>query len=102
MPAEKTAVSVFQNLSSTVSTNAEERSKIDRIKEANLKTKIPPEDLTVSALQENNQDSDGSSSSYIIPIISFCFIGVSACAVYFIRRKKVILSEGDDFEILDE
>jgi hypothetical protein len=38
----------------------------------------------------------------IIPLASLVFIGTSAGAVYFIRRKKVIPQTGNDFEILDE
>jgi hypothetical protein len=42
------------------------------------------------------------SSSPIIPIFSVIFIGASASGVYFIRRKKIVPVEGNDFEILDE
>ncbi len=38
----------------------------------------------------------------IIPIASFLFIGASAGAVYFIRRRSFSPEPGEDFEILDE
>jgi hypothetical protein len=59
------------------------------------------EDLTASALQSNPSENN-SNNSYLPIITSVIFIGASAGAVYFIRRKKVIPQEGDDFEILDE
>lgn len=47
--------------------------------------------------------SDVIKDNYYLPIlISVVFIGVSASVVYFIRRKKVAFSVGDDFKILDE
>ncbi|MFA6177390.1 MAG: lamin tail domain-containing protein [Candidatus Paceibacterota bacterium] len=62
------------------------------------------EPLGAEVLQSNviNSESTSTSSMPIIPIASFIFIGASASAVYFIRRKKVIRESGDDFEILDE
>ncbi|MDD5721251.1 MAG: hypothetical protein PHT16_02270 [Candidatus Pacebacteria bacterium] len=55
-------------------------------------------------LQSNvmNSSSEDNYSVPIIPIASFVFIGASAGAVYFIRRKKAVVQEGDDFDILDE
>lgn len=64
----------------------------------------PLENLGANVLQSNVISSDNvdNSSMPIIPITSFIFIGASAFAVYFIRRKKVIPENVDDFEILDE
>lgn len=74
-----------------------------------VQPKIPPavsplEELEATVLQSNviNSSDVSDSSVPIIPIASFLFIGASAGAVYFIRRKKVIPKDGDDFEILDE
>ena len=39
---------------------------------------------------------------YLLTLISTLFIGTSAGAVYFIRRKKNISKAGDDFKILDK
>jgi hypothetical protein len=71
-----------------------------------------PESSVVSALENlpalalgNNiskQEIGDSKSSLITPLISFVFIGASAYAVYFIRRRKVVTEKGEDFEILDE
>ncbi|MFA5931979.1 MAG: lamin tail domain-containing protein [Candidatus Paceibacterota bacterium] len=60
-----------------------------------------PEDLTSSAIQSNTPE-NSPSNSYLPIITSVIFIGASAGAVYFIRRKKVIPEDGNDFEILDE
>jgi len=50
-----------------------------------------------SGAVENNPNNSS------LPIFgSIIFIGASASAVYFIRRKKVTGKESDDFEILDE
>jgi hypothetical protein len=38
----------------------------------------------------------------IIPIFSTVFIGAAAYGVYFVRRKKVVPVEGNEFEIMDE
>jgi len=35
-------------------------------------------------------------------LASVVFVGAGAGAAYFIRRKKIISHEGDDFKILDE
>ena len=74
---------------------------------------IPPsKGLTATALSSNTpKDNTAHSFSLrkiIIFIISFVFIGAAACAVYLIRRKKIIAdglntsSSGNDFEILDD
>jgi len=62
------------------------------------------ENLGATVLESDVMNSGSSNNSPIpiIPIASFIFIGVSASAVYFIRQRKVITQEGDDFEILDE
>lgn len=64
----------------------------------------PLESLEAEVLQSNVISSGGidNSSTPIIPIASFVFIGAGAGVVYFIRRKKVTKEDGDDFEILDE
>lgn len=62
---------------------------------------IKVENLEASAMEsdmiENNLD-----GSYLPILSSVVFIGTSAGAVYFIRRKKVIPRDANDFEILDE
>ena len=35
-------------------------------------------------------------------ILAFILIAIGAGLVYFIRRKKKVSADGDDFEILDE
>ena len=62
------------------------------------------ENLPALALGNNisKQEMGDSKSSLITPLISFVFIGASAYAVYFIRRKKIVTEKGEDFEILDE
>jgi hypothetical protein len=62
------------------------------------------ENLPALALGNNvpKQEMGDSKSSLITPLISFVFIGASAYAVYFIRRKKFVTEQGEDFEILDE
>ncbi len=63
-------------------------------------------------IQNNNVSSDiaisggvekiNSNHSYLPIFGSVIFIGASASAVYFIRRKRVTGEEANDFEILDE
>ena len=67
-------------------------------------TAIPTNNLLASAVSSDTINSDSANNSHIpiIPIAFFAFIGASAGAVYFIRQKKVISKDGDDFEILDE
>jgi hypothetical protein len=64
----------------------------------------PLENLGATVLQSDvlNSESASNFSTPFFPIASFVFIGASAGAVYFIRRKKVVSETGDDFEILDE
>jgi len=63
-------------------------------------TEIPLDNLGASVIQSDVIENN-SSNSYLPIIISIIFIGSSACAVYFIRQKKVISQSGNDFEILD-
>ena len=67
-------------------------------------TAIPTNNLLASAVSSDTINSDSANNSHIpiIPIAFFAFIWASAGAVYFIRQKKVISKDGDDFEILDE
>ena len=65
-------------------------------------TAVQPLGNTVLQSNAINTESPNGSVVSIIPIASFIFIGASAGTVYFIRRKKVIPKDGDDFEILDE
>jgi hypothetical protein len=60
-------------------------------------------DNMISEITPAKGGSERGSFSFLITfIISIIFIGASACAVYFIRRKKIVPQEGDDFKILDE
>ena len=52
--------------------------------------------------EKNNQNSTSHIEMVTIFIIFFLFVGTSSFFVYFIRRKRVISQEGNDFEILDE
>jgi len=70
--------------------------------ESRRPTSVTPISASALDFQVPEQNTDSPSSSPIIPIASFIFIGASAGAVYFIRRKKVVSKDGDDFEILDE
>jgi len=65
---------------------------------------IPATNLTASAISSNstNNPAKNNSRAVLIFILSFVFIGASAGAVYFIRRKKIIPQTGNDFKILDE
>ena len=106
--------STIQNFSNTVGlTNT--NSKISKKTKNTLNpdatflssTSFPTDNLTAlvasSDVSTNNgQDNSPSINSMTIYIISFIFIGASAYAVYFIRRKKVVSQNGNDFEILDE
>jgi hypothetical protein len=65
----------------------------------NLATSVVSSDVVKNEEANNPQ---GSVLSVIIFIISIAFIGASAYAVYFIRRKRVVPQVGSDFEILDE
>ena len=76
----------------------------------NSKTEIPVENLpvfdanineTATAL-ESDAVKNNFNNSYLPIFGSIVFIGASAGAVYFIRRKKVTGEEANDFEILDE
>ncbi|MFA6353455.1 MAG: lamin tail domain-containing protein [Candidatus Paceibacterota bacterium] len=54
-----------------------------------------------SAISSGVMDSN-INNSYLPILGSIIFIGASASAVYFIRRKKISREEANDFEILDE
>ena len=66
-----------------------------------LDKQIPIENLGATAIQ-SDVVKNNSNNSYLPILGSIIFIGASASVVYFIRQKKVILGEADDFEILDE
>jgi hypothetical protein len=65
---------------------------------------IPAVSLTASVVSSDstNNPVKNNSRATLIFILSFVFIGASAGAVYFIRRKKTIPQIGNDFKILDE
>lgn len=62
---------------------------------------ILPANVVASELAKD-ENKNNTNSFPIFPIISVIFIGASACGVYFVRRRKTTVNEGDDFEILDE
>jgi len=66
-----------------------------------LDKQIPIENLGATAIQ-SDVVKNNSNNSYLPILGSIIFIGASASVVYFIRQKKVILGEANDFEILDE
>jgi len=65
---------------------------------------LPEEAVLASAISSGvaNNNPTSKLQTTITFILSFVFIGASAGAVYFIRRKKIIHQTGSDFKILDE
>jgi hypothetical protein len=68
------------------------------------KADVPSQNLLASAVSADplQNDPPNNPNNIIVYCASFIFIGVSAFAVYFIRRKKLAPAFGNDFEILDE
>jgi len=64
-------------------------------------TEIPTDNLSASAIS-SDVTNNNSGNSYLPIFGSIVFIGASAGAVYFIRQKKILPKEADNFEILDE
>ncbi|MFA6300756.1 MAG: lamin tail domain-containing protein [Candidatus Paceibacterota bacterium] len=94
---------IFDYSSSTASKNkVSKTSKQSIVSEVANPEAIDFTDLSASAINSDAWRGEGKTFSSIIPITSFVFIGLSAGAVYYIRRKKVIPEAGNDFEILDE
>ncbi|MES3031814.1 MAG: lamin tail domain-containing protein [Patescibacteria group bacterium] len=62
------------------------------------------EQVSVSDLGASVALSDDAGESYFsYPMLTaFLFVGGSAGAVYFIRKRKIVSNAGDDFKILDE
>ena len=58
-------------------------------------TNLPSEVLPDNTTEEN------SGNSYLFVTIFVVFVGLSAGAVYFIRRKKNVSKPGEDFELLN-
>lgn len=54
------------------------------------------------ASELGEEDTNNLFSSFAIPILFLGFVGASAAAVYFVRRKRTIPGPGSDFKILDE
>jgi hypothetical protein len=64
---------------------------------------IPSDTITASVISSPiAQNNSKNKNNLIIFIYSMIFIGISAGAAYFIRRKKVIAPTSSDFKILDE
>ena len=61
---------------------------------------IPEENLPASAISSDVVENNGV-RAYFLALVLTVFIGTSAVAVYFIRQKRTVLNEGDDFEILE-
>ncbi len=55
-----------------------------------------------NSISQPKSETNTSNSSPIFLIVFLFFIGASASAVYFIRRKRIIPKIESDFEILDE
>jgi hypothetical protein len=99
---------------SFINPNIEEKSKTlksftPEFKNNQNKTKeLKKEEVIILGLNENLEanvssgDTNIKNNSYLFFIVFVILLVVSCVAVYFIRRKKVISKEGDDFEILDE
>lgn len=66
-----------------------------------VQTKIPVENLPAGVI-ESNVIENNPIRAYFFATILTVFLGMSAGAVYFVRRKKIIRGAGDDFKILDE
>jgi hypothetical protein len=60
------------------------------------------EAASVGSIGVLGQSADNAQSSPFIPIVSVVFIGASAYGVYFIRQKRIVPQNGNDFEVLDE
>ena len=61
----------------------------------------PTEDIQSSAISSSIAKNN-SLRIYFTTTILTIFLGVSAGAVYFVRKKKTLPNSGDDFKILDE
>lgn len=81
------------------------RQDLTTVTEPKISTVLPSLGNLGATVLESDVMNSGSSNNSSIPIIliaSFIFIGAGASAVYFIRQRKVVPENVDDFEILDE
>ncbi len=92
---------IAEKVSTEVSTKQHESPAKKDSAEVPAAPLIPVENLAATVVQSDTVKNN-SSSSYMPTLISLVFIGVSAGAVYFIRRKGTAFKAGDDFKILDE
>src|SRR5665811_1443812 len=61
-----------------------------------VKEAVLGENLYASAINSEN----GNGNNYVPMFIFVLFLGTTSSAVYFIRRKKIPVLTGDDFELL--
>ena len=82
----------------------DKKSKLVATNPVSFKVDVPKEALLASSIQSEvlDQKTESPYSPALFPVASFFFIGASAYAVYFIRKKKTVPETEDDFEILDE
>jgi len=62
---------------------------------------IPTPNLPASVIS-SDAVKESSGNPYVWPMIGTIFVGASAGAVYFVRKKKIVPGAGDNFKILDE
>jgi len=96
------AASVIPTIPIEIKTNSPEPFLQKEEPVLNSVTEIPTDNLSASVISSDVKNNNGMSNSYLPIFGSIVFIGASAGAVYFIRRKKVGGEEANDFEILDE
>ncbi len=77
------------------------RTVLAKIPASATEIQIPATDLTSAAIQSGSEKNN-SSNFYLPALASIIFIGGSAGAAYFIRRRRIPTEAGNNFEILDE
>lgn len=70
--------------------------------ETNPADQISSDNLLANALKTDSSGEGPTKNSYLFLIPLILLLALSGTAVYFIRKKKAIRVEEDDFEILDE
>lgn len=84
-----------------ISSVSSKETGINNYEEENISSEDMLPAFAFGGLENNDADPKSSSSVFGFAGLIFLLSG-SVMAVYFIRRKRLVTREGDDFEILDE
>lgn len=104
VPPEVSESKASEPIDDKVDTSKNSEQKIENDSNA-LSVSIPKDNLIATAVAsspEGDTTKQSKNNSYIFIIIFILLLLISSIGVYFMRQKKIVSQNGDDFDIIDE